>query len=267
MLSRSLVFLSLLFTAPSALAAADLATSITAQSSPALTYQSVRYTVAVRNIGNKSASSASLAISLPATHTSPQVYVLGILGQRSAGCVLSGTTLTCALGTINKATTKSVFFDIALPVSTQPYVLSAAVTTSSAENSTANNAASYAVAETYYATPVNAAPGVPVAMRADHCTGTGLVSFYECSLFPSSLSWFDALYHDDGSVTIPGEPDFSGHWTLTSTPQGNVLELELSDLTGVVAEFSGWGASPNCFEGMTTFPGSTYVAPYHICAQ
>jgi hypothetical protein len=27
----------------------------------------------------------------------------------------------------------------------------------------------------------------------------------------------------------------------------------------------GWGTAPMCFEGMTLFPNSSWVAPYEVC--
>ena len=30
-------------------------------------------------------------------------------------------------------------------------------------------------------------------------------------------------------------------------------------------EFEGWGVGNNCFEGLTTSPGSVYVSPYRVC--
>ena len=112
---------------------------------------------------------------------------------------------------------------------------------------------------------MNAAPGLPVLMNNRHCTGTGLTAWYECTLFPSSISSHQAEFHDDGTITIPGEPDYSGQWTVTTTVDGNFLEFYYEDPSGVVAEFEGWGADAACFEGLTTFPGSSYVAPYEVC--
>lgn len=254
-----------LFASSTALAAADLTTTVTVNTSPTLTYSSATYTVAVRNIGNKGASNSTVRIALPATHTSPQVYVLGVLGATSASCARAGTTLTCTLGTIAKSTTKTVFFNIALPVSSVPYVIPATASTTSAENTLANNTGSLTAAESYYSTPINTAPGVPVTMVNDHCTGTGLTSWYECTLFPGAVSSHDTVFHDDGTITIPGDPSYTGQWTLTPTAIGSHLYFYYDDGTGIVAEFDGWGADNFCFEGLTTFGLSPYVAPYSVC--
>lgn len=265
MFVRTLTVLATLLAAPAAFANADLSTSMTVNTSPMLTYSTARYTVKVSNIGNKNASNCAVSIALPATHTSPQVYVLGVLGAKSTSCTQSGTTLNCTLGTINKNTFKSVFFDIALPVSSAPFVFTATASTTSAQNSTANDTATRTAVESYYATPVNASPGNPVTMHNRHCTGTNLTAWLECTFFPSSISAHDALFHDDGSITIPQAPGYGGQWTLTATSSGNFLEFYYDDGTDVVAEFEGWGADANCFEGLTAFPNSSYVSPYEVC--
>lgn len=36
---------------------------------------------------------------------------------------------------------------------------------------------------------------------------------------------------------------------------------------GVVAQLEGFGTSPGCFEGITTFPGSSYLSPYEVCLR
>lgn len=262
MILKTFVALALLSLAPSAMAAADLTTSITTSPSTALVYSTARYTVTVSNIGNKNATSSTVRINLPATHTSPQVYVLGVLGAKSASCTQTGTRLDCALGTINKNASASVFFDIALPVSTTPFVFTATAATNVAENSTANNAASRTASQSFFATTVSG----PVTMTNSHCTGTGLTSYYECTRFPSSIATHQATFNLDGSIVIPGEPTFSGQWTVTATPSGSFLEFYYEELgAGVVLEFEGWGSSATCFEGLSTFPGSTYVSPYRVC--
>lgn len=266
MLIKTLVFITALVTGPAAFAAADLTTSISASPGTAQVYSTARYTVTVSNIGNKSASSATVRIDLPATHTSPQVYVLGSVGAMSAGCSRTGVTINCTLGSIARNSSRSVFFDIALPVSSAPHVLSATAATTSAENSTANNGASRTASQSFYPATVDATPGAPVTMINRHCTGTGLTAWYECTLFPSSISAHDAVFHHDGSITFPSEPGFGGTWTLTNTPNGNRLAFTIDEIGyGPVATFDGWGADADCFEGLTTFPGSAYVSPYEVC--
>ena len=52
-------------------------------------------------------------------------------------------------------------------------------------------------------------------------------------------------------------------WNRT-TPDSLVFTY-VEQGVGVVAEFEGWGTSDNCFEGITTFPDSSYIAPYEVC--
>jgi len=266
MLTRTLVFVTALVIGPAAFAAADLTTSISVSPGTAQVYSTARYTVTVSNIGNKSASNATVRITLPATHTSPQVYVLGSVGALSAGCSRTGVTINCTLGSIARNASRSVFFDVALPVSSAPFVFTATAATPSAENSTANNGASRTASQSFYATTVDATPGVPVRMLNSHCAGTGLTAWYECTLFPSSISAHEADFHDDGSITFPTEPGFGGTWTVTVTPSGNQLAFTIDEIGyGPVATFTSWGADADCFEGLTTFPGSSYVSPYEVC--
>jgi len=265
MITRALVVLATLMAAPSALAASDLRTTMTVSPVTTLVYNNATYTVAVKNIGNQSASNCSVVINLPATHTSPQVYVLGNLGSRSASCAQSGTRLTCTLGSISRNATKTVFFNIGLPVSAAPLTFVATASTTSTENTLTNNSATMNASQSFYNTPVNAVPGTPVTMNNRHCTGTGLTAWMECTFFPSSIASHQAEFHDDGTITIPGQPAYSGEWTLTTTANGNSLYFYYDDGTGVVIEFNGWGADANCFEGLSTFPGSSYVSPYEVC--
>lgn len=265
MLAKSLVLLALLVAAPGAHAAADLRTTLAASPASQQVYATTRYTVTVKNWGNKKASGNGVTIQLPATHTSPQVYVLGTLVARHANCSLVGTTtLVCTLPALNANASTSVWFDLQLPVSDAPIVISAVADSDSPENSTTNNGASLTASQTYFSTPINAAP--TVTMVNQHCTGTNLTAWKECTYFPSSISSHQAVFHDDGSITIPGEPSYGGGWTLTTTASGNFLEFYYDETSsGVVAEFQGWGASGTCFEGLVTFPGSTYVSPYRVC--
>jgi len=257
---------TLLLAAPAALAASDLTTTITVSPSVSQVYSNATYTVRVTNIGNQNAGNCTVQISLPPTHTSPQVYVLGTLGSKSASCTQSGTKLNCNLGTINKnGSFKTVFFNIALPVNSTSLVVSATAATTSSENSTSNNTGTRTAVQSYFATTVNAQPCAPVTMVNRHCTGTGLTAWMECTFFPSAISEHDALFHDDGSLTIPEDASYTGQWAVTTTPSGNQLTFFYDDGGGVVANFTGWGADGACFEGLVTFPGSTSVSPYEVC--
>lgn len=216
-----------------------------------------RYTLTVTNSGNRSASNVTVSVALPRTHTSPQVYVLGQMGALGSGCSVSGTTLTCALGSIGRGRAASKTFDIALPYSTAPLVFDATVSTSSGDTNPANDTASLTAAP--LTVPVAVAGPVTVTNR--HCTGQALTSFYECELFPSSLSSHQATFNADGSISVPGEPTISGSW---SQPSSDRLVFQYVESGNVVATFDGRGVRAKCFEGATTF-GGPYVSMYEVC--
>jgi hypothetical protein len=246
-----------LFATP-VLAAADVKVTIPAPS-PEYVYDTTAYDIVVSNIGNKTANGVVLTIELPETNTSPNVHVMGTTSGIDPRCSLSGTSLVCNLGSIVKAGATTVSFDIDLPQAEQTLMVTAAATSSSAENSLANNSDSDIAPLLNYDVAVS--PGDIATNR--HCTGQGLTSFYECTLYPSSISEHQHEFLADGEIAFPGMPEYSGTWSQP-TPDSLVFTyVELG--VGVVAEFEGWGTSGSCFEGITTFPGSEYVAPYEVC--
>ncbi|MCK6550471.1 DUF11 domain-containing protein [Myxococcota bacterium] len=248
------------FIGSSAFAAADLSVALTPPAGVHV-YDLGRYDVSVSNVGNRDATAVSLTIQLPTTNTSPQVYVMGTLGAKSAACAQSGTRLVCSLGTVRRNRSTAVFFELALPQASTALTVSASATTTAQETNLANNAASVAV------DPVNDPLTItpPRAAIARHCTGTGLTSFYECTLFPSSISQFDLVFEAGAVLTFPGQdPAYTGSWSQPTSAQLSFLVYE----AGLpAAEFSGWAVDASCFEGLTTFPGSTYVSPYEVCLQ
>lgn len=250
---------SLLLLAAPALAASDIRVTIPAPAAQHV-YDLTEYDVVVANIGNQSASSVVLTITLPATGTSPYVHVMGTLANVDSRCTKSGTKLTCNLGTLGKNKSAVVGFDIALPQASGPLSISAAATTTSNENSQANNSASDTPSLLNY--EVSVSDGAQAHNR--HCTGTGLTSFFECELYPSSLQSHDIMFHGDGTLSFVDAPEdgYSGVWWQDSPDS-----LSFTYLYGeeVVAEFHGYGTNPDCFEGITTFPGSAYNAPYEVC--
>ncbi len=270
MLIRSSVALALCLSSAPAFAAAnaDLVTALTASQSPAPVYQAVRYWVTVSNTGGKPADAVVVDVALPATATSPQVYVYGQLGAVSQGCTRTGTNLRCAVGGVARRNSRAVFFDLALPVSTRTFQLQATASTSSAEQSLTNNGSSLQAQQTYHPTPVNTSVNGAVTMQNHHCTGQGLTGWFECSLFPSAIAMFRTTLLQNGTLTTPDEPGYFGSWSVSTTPAGNQLTFQIQDGSGVAVTFSGWGAGPSCFEGLATFPNnSPYVAPYRVCPQ
>lgn len=246
-----------LFATP-VLAAADIQVQVPAPAAVHV-YDTTDYDIVVSNIGNKKAYGVQLVIELPETNTSPQVYVMGTTSGVDPRCSPSGTTLVCNLGDIARNAGTTVSFGIELPQADEELAVTATATSNGAENSLANNADTDVAPLLNYAVAVQ--PGDLATNR--HCTGTGLASFFECELFPSSLSDHQHEFLAGGLIAIPGEPAYSGTW---SQPTVDSLVFTYEELgVGVVAEFEGWGTSPDCFEGITTFPGSAYMSPYEVC--
>ena len=253
----TLATLALSSAASAATRAPDLTTRITAPTGVHV-YESARYSVTVSNQGNTTANPASVVIQLPTTRTSPTVYVMGTLGAKSASCTQSGTRLTCALGSIRNGTTKSVYFDLAMPESIAPLVITATAS-APGELSTGNNSASHTASLDNYAIAVSA----PVTLLNRHCTGQNLASFYECTLFPSSIAEHTTVLNPDGSVSFPGAPaSYSGVWS-SSSPEH--LAFTYYEDGQPVADFDGYGVDSRCWEGITTFPNSAYSSMYRVC--
>lgn len=216
----------------------------------------------VSNVGNKSASGVTLIIDLPATNTSPTVYPMGVVGTLPTGCTRSGTRVTCSIGSVSAGSYKEKSFTLALPESSGTLDFATDASTTTSGDNTANNT------DTEVGTPANvtvAAPTVQTTVSNDHCTGTGLESYYECELFPSSISSHDVEFHPDGSITIPmAGPDYGGSWVVSGTQ----LWFEYTELGTPVVDFVGYGVAnttENCWEGIATFPASSYVSPYRVC--
>lgn len=248
---------------PSGGSAADLTVNITP---PAGVYVGTpgQYSVVVANSGNKNADGTVLTIDLPSTGTSPYVHVLGDLGARDSRCALSGTDLVCSLGTVRRGTSTTVLFTIALPQSSQPLVVSADVDTITAERSDTNNSDSdtaYLLHPAFFASAGQDA-------HVEHCTGTNLVSFFECELYPSSISSHDFQFQAGGTLVFTNPSGTTYHGTWSQDPLGQQLHLEYFDGTTKEAEFDGWAVGGDCFEGVTQFfPASAYVSPYRVCVH
>jgi hypothetical protein len=198
----------------SALAAADLSVS-TAGPPGVHVYEAGQYSVNVYNGGNTSAYNVSVSIQLPTTHTSPQVYALGDVGGYSGGtCSLTGTVLTCGLGTIQKKKTKTVLVTLTLPQSSAPIQIVSTASSSPVDSNPANNVSTFTASLAHYPYVISG----PMAATNRHCTGTGLTSFFECEKFPSSISSHDTILEADGSITFIGVgTDYTGAWSQPAT--------------------------------------------------
>lgn len=257
MIHRLLVASAVFLLSAPAFAAAVLTVNI-APPAGVHVYETGRYNVSVSNTGNQTSTAATLTIQLPLTRTSPTVAIMGQLGARDSRCALSGTRLTCNLGTINRGTSKAVFFDIALPYSAAPLDFSFRASTTTAETNLTNNNLAHTAAPLTYALPV--IPPVNITNR--HCTGIGLTAFFECELFPSSIASHNTVFNADHTITIPAAPTYTGTWTQ---PAPDRLQFQYFNGATLVVSFDGRGVDGRCFHGMTTFPGSTYVSAYEVC--
>lgn len=260
-----LVLAAVVLAAPAwaAPAAPDLAVTLTPPVG-AHVYQPAGYNVRVRNVGNKSAAGVRLTIQLPTTRTSPTVYLMGTLGAMSSACSRTGNTVVCLLGTLSRNASTSVFFDMLLPYSTLPMVFTAAATTTSVpgDSNPGNSTASHAANLLTYPVTMN---HVDPATNS-HCTGNPtLSSFFECELFPSSITEHQTIFDAGGTITFIGAgPTYTGTWTYTAATHR--LQFEYLESGQSVATFDGRGTSTNCFEGKTTFPLSpNYISIYQVC--
>lgn len=137
------------------------------------------------------------------------------------------------------------------------------MTTSSAEVTTTNNSDT----DTAFLLHPFTAVTVGDLGHVEHCTGTALTSFFECQLYPSSISFHDIQFLSGGIVAfIAAPPGFSGTWSQSAGLDR--LRLEYYNGTSLEATFDGWAVVGRCFEGVTVFnPPSAYVAPYRVCLQ
>ena len=219
------------------------------------------WSVTVANTGNRDAYGVTLDIQLPETHTSPTVHVMGDLGAMSSACVQSGTTLSCDLGRIRRARSATVSFDTALPWSAAPLDFAASAATTTAESDLSDNDDS-ATADLAYEDLVIAGPA---AATVEHCTGTGLTAYFECELYPSSISIHEQVFDAGGTLSFPlYGPDYGGAWDQDDGDDS--LYFEITELGTVIAVFEGNAVDGACFEGLTHFiPDGGYVSPYRVC--
>ncbi len=226
----------------------------------AVVYSPYVYTVTVRNIGNQRADNVRVVIDLPLTDTSPQRYILGTLnGFDTSKCSVSALKLQCSLGTVSQNQQRSLTFNFTLPISTKTLQIKATGSTTSIEPNQSNNQASMVPALAYPTVEITSAN-----VLNSHCTGTGLTSFFECELFPSSISFHTARLEANRTITL-SEPGWTGEW---DQPTLQELHFTYTDSMGSWAEFRGFARSSTCFEGVMTFvPDYGYVAPYRVCIQ
>jgi hypothetical protein len=172
---------------------------------------------------------------------------------------VAGTAITCALPQIRRNNSTTFFFDIALPESAAPIVFTATTANTQDTNATNNQVSATA-------NPLNVAAISPAGRTSNiqHCTGTTLSAYFECTLFPGSITSHTHTFNADNTISIPGNPaGFTGDWYQASADH---LSFTYYDYGVPEVEFEGWGVGNNCFEGLTIFPSSpNYVSPYRVC--
>lgn len=239
-------------------AASDLAVSIS-QPAGVQVYQPARYTVRVTNLNGSTSNRATLTVQLPRTHTSPTVYVLGTVGAISPGCTRSGTTVRCDVPQLRRGARQDFYVDLTLPQNAGPLEITAALTVTG-DSQSSNDRYTHVADLDNVSSPIATTSDRQVANQ--HCTGTGLTSYLECTLFPSSISSHATVFHPNGTISIPEAPGYGGQWWQ---PFPDQLAFSYTDGSATVAQFVGASVGNGCFEGITSFPGSTYVSPYRVC--
>lgn len=245
---------SVAFAAPSA----DLSVSISAPSSVAISTPTT-YTVTVTNLGPSTATNVQSLVTFPLTSTSPQVYILGNVSESETRCSIVNRQLTCSLGSLKKNKSTSFSYSYTAPVSTKTLQMTASATSDLPDLVSGNSTASVVPTLVYPSRPITSA-----TVSNSHCTGTNLSAYFECLLFPSSISSHTTTLEADNTITFT-EPGYTGNWSQNTAK--TTLFFEYFDGTSKVAEFNGFAINgSNCFDGMTTFfPASTYVSPYRVC--
>ncbi len=222
-----------------------------------------QYTTRVKNIGNQTAQNVKIVVEFPLTNTSPNKYILGKLTGVSASsgtCSTAGNKITCNVGNLGNNQTKFVTFTFEFQVATiAPTLKTTATTDSTNEQNAANNTLSFTPSVTY---PINEL--TPGSYIVSSCTGTGLTSFYECELFPSSIQTVLGLdFNLGGTLSVTNYPQYTGFWDQAVLPNRSLHFTVTGEL-----EFTGFASSTNCYKGITTFPNSTvYNSAYRVCRQ
>ena len=237
---------------------ADLAVTIEAPTTVDIS-RATTYQVTVTNLGPHTSGTITARVVLPLTNTSPQVYTLGPVSALDSRCAVVNKALSCTLTGLRKGWSTTFAYAYTAPVSTKTLQMTASATSNTQDPVAGNNTASVVPNLVYPSRPITAS-----AITTRLCTGTNLTSFYECSLFPSSISSFAATLNADTTVTFV-EPGYSGRWSQNAAKTS--LKLELFENNVKVSEFNGWAINgANCFHGMAThISNANYVSPYAVC--
>jgi Domain of unknown function DUF11 len=239
---------------------ADLKVELAAPATVEIT-RPTTYLVTVTNLAGQTSGAITARVRLPLTNTSPQVYILGTVSGLDSRCAVAANELVCNLAGLRKGWSTSFAYTYSAPVSTKPLQMSASVASATADPQPGNNSQSVVPNLVYPVRPISSAN-----VRTRLCTGTGLTAFFECTLFPSSISSFDATLNADQSIVVSGMGTV-GQWSQNATRTS--LRMAFVDGTGATtSEFNGWAINgANCFHGLTRhLSGSgNYVSPYEVC--
>jgi hypothetical protein len=253
-LALALVLPALPITADAA-PSVDLTVTLTAPS--ARVYDEGTYSFRVANVSNRNATGVQLVIDLPRTNTSPQVYLMGNLGARDPRCTYANQRLTCTIGALNRNTATTLDVALRLPYAVAPLSITAtASSTGSPEATPANNTLTHVPQLAFHPTSFSGG-----AIETRVCAGTGLTSFFECELFPSSISSFTGRLESNGSITVDNEPVITGAWW----PITDGVHIEYVDGVTIYA-MDAKSVGGDCFEGRLSF-GGNQVAMHEVCAQ
>ena len=172
----------------------------------------------------------------------------------------AGFTVVCQAGSVARRSSKAFWFDMTLPYSTNPITFTASAPLAG-DPTPANNTASAVASLSTVAVAFTA----PRSFHVTLCAGTAtLSSFIEC--VPGSTQTFTGDFLPgttaaSGPVLTAGG---GGTWTLSGTQ----LAIDFMDGTTLGASFVGQGVNATCWEGKTTFPGTTtHVGIYKVCLR
>lgn len=240
---------------------ADLRVQLQGQSTVNINTPAV-YTATVTNLSNSNttANNVQLIVDFPLTNTSPNVYILWNLSWLDQKCSIVSNKLSCSLWNIKKNKSVSINYTYTAPVSTKSLEMKASVSSSVNDNNTLNNSFSVIPNLVYPDRIITS-----WIVTNSHCTWRWLTAYFECLLFPSSISSHEVTLNLDNTITI-SEPWYTWSW---SQPTNHQLHFEYSDVNWKVAEFNWFAINwSNCFDWITDFyPLWDYNSAYRVCLQ
>ncbi len=243
---------------------ADLEVVLTAPSNVSIS-TATTYSATVKNLG-PATTTATVVIEFPLTNTSPTVAILGTVTESESNCSIASHKITCTVSNLKRNKTATFSYSYTAPVSTKTLEMKATVSSSVPDPVAGNNVSTVVPNLVYPEREITSA-----TVTNSHCTGTNLTSYFECLLFPSSISSHETTLNLDNTISFT-EPGYTGTWSQNVAKTS--LTFSYFETTGSgalkVAEFNGFAINgAPCFDGLTNFfnPTSTYVSPYRVCFQ